>query len=130
MKKPTQDELDALAFTVEAIGRTGAKNFEVGYLDETPPYGWYATAHYEGAKVFCDEQPDPIAATMGLYAILAAGATCVKCERTVALNHKVGLIDSARMHNSQFMARPADPNGDYCVRGLDDKGWSGCGRQA
>lgn len=118
----------AVQHTAMAIGRTGATTLEIGFLDDEPPHRWYATAQYQGAKVSCDNQPDPLAALIGLYAMLAAGGQCTTCERPVALEHRDrGLIDGARMRSGAFETRgAAHARRSYCVRRLKADGWSPC----
>lgn len=121
---------DMVAHTVEAIGRTGAVSLEIGWLDDTPPHRWYATAQYRGAKVSCDNQPDIVAAVLGLYAMLAAGGECTGCGHIIALDQGVeGLKDGARMRRGVFETHRADPAGDYCVRRLELDGWTTCDRR-
>ena len=126
----TARDLDALQHTVSAVGRTGAAGLEIGYLDDDPPHRWYATAQYEGAKVSCDNQHDPLAAVLGLYAMLAAGGQCTTCHRTVVLEHGHGLVAGARMEQGVFETRMATrARRNYCVRRLRRDGWPPC-RQA
>lgn len=118
------DELDAITTTIEAVGRTGARAMEVGHVDDDPPARWFASAFYQGKRVSCDNQPNPLAAVIGLYAILAAGGLCIHCERTIALEHgEVGLVDGARMSGGVFQSRraEAEPRA-YCVRRIG-AGW-------
>ena len=120
-------ELRQFEHTTVAIGRTGASSLEVGYLDDDPPHRWYATAQYDGAKMSCDGQHDPLAAVLGLYAMLAAGGQCTTCGRTVALDHARGLIDGARMRAGVFESHLAGhARRNYCVRRLKVTGWSAC----
>lgn len=123
-------DLAALTHTVHAIGRTGARSFEVGFLDDDPPHRWWAAATFRDTRVTCDNQDEPLQAVLGLYAIIAAGGTCTTCGRTVALDHAdVGLVDGARMHDEVFQARVTDvPCERLCVRRLHPDGWTGCER--
>lgn len=125
----TEEDGLILGYTSTAIGRTGATSLEIGYLDDDPPSRWYATAQYQGAKVSCENQDDPVGAMVGLYVMLAAGGTCTKCQRTIALDGgDQGLVDGGRMRQGVFQSRAADgPRSEYCVRWLDLDGWTGCG---
>lgn len=134
--KLSEEDGQILGYTSVAIGKTGAKSLEIGYLDDDPPSRWYATALYQGTKVTCDEQPDPVAAILGLYAMLAAGGQCTACGRTIALTYSeqpcpdeepVTLyVKRARMHGGVYQTlRTNNPDG-YCVRTLEPDGWVGC----
>lgn len=122
-----------LTHTVAAVGRTGARGIEIGHLEDgdvpIDQARWYATAQYRGAKVSCDEQTSPIAAVVGLYAMLAAGGTCVTCRRTVAIDHTdQGYTDGARMRHGRFQVhRISRPPAAYCIRRYDPTvGWTRC----
>lgn len=120
---------DVIAHTADAIGRTGAKALEIGFLDDEPPHRWYATAMFRGVKVSCDNQPDPAGAVLGVYAMLAAGGTCAACGRMVAVEHgAAGLTDGARMVGGVFQTRRAmRARHRYCIRRYDG-GWPACGK--
>lgn len=124
----TEDDIRAMTLTLEAIGGTGAHQAEIGSNDEGAH--WYASATLQGARVSCELQRDPLAAVLGLYAMLVAGGLCLTCERNVALVHSdVGLIDGARMRDGVFETHvAADPRRFYCVRVLGPDGWSACRR--
>jgi len=77
---------DAFMAAADLVGRTGARHFEIGYLDDTPPHRWYAHAQYRGARITCENQPDPVAAAEGLARQLLTGAQCQHCGRLVTLN--------------------------------------------
>ena len=128
MQATTQADLDVITHTVHAILRTGAGQFELGYLDEEPPHRWWATATYAGAKITCHRQDDPVKAVLGLYAMLAAGGDCAICDRTVVLHHSErGLVDGARMHHGVFQTRVAKGEPErYCIRRLELDGWTTC----
>ncbi len=82
---------DVLVATVGLVGRTGAKDFEIGYLNDEgePAYEqhgaqWWAKAQYRGARIMVDDHPGPIEACQALAERLLTGAKC-KCGRLVAL---------------------------------------------
>jgi hypothetical protein len=81
-------DTDALFAAVELVGRTGAKGLEVGYLHEDVPVdqaAWYATAQYQGAKVFVENHTGPVEAVEDLAAQLMEGGLCTNCNRQVSL---------------------------------------------
>lgn len=78
---------DVLAAAADLVGRTGAKNFEIGYLHDDVPAseaGWYATATFKGAKVIA-EGVGPTEVAAALAERLLTGARC-RCGRLVALS--------------------------------------------
>lgn len=73
-----------LIAAVDAIGRTGAREFEVGYLDETPDAArWWASALYQGTKVHEQDHSSPADAADALARRLLDGGLCTHCGRTV-----------------------------------------------
>lgn len=83
----TWDE-DALVAAVDLVGRTGARNFEVGYLHDDVPMadaGWYAHAQYQGARITEEDHRGPVEAAEALARRLLSGAKCARCGRLVAL---------------------------------------------
>jgi hypothetical protein len=83
------DDRARLVAATNAIGRSGAKEFEIGHLeDDSVPVAlarWYATAVYQGAKVTADEHASPIAAVEDLLRRILVGGGCVKCRRKITL---------------------------------------------
>jgi hypothetical protein len=83
-----QEHLDAIVACADLVGRSGGKDFEVGYLDETAAIEdarWYATASFLGAKVIIDEQPSGALACELLARKLLEGGQCVHCRRVVTV---------------------------------------------
>lgn len=68
----------------DLVGRAGARQFEIGYLNDDPPHAWYAHAMYRGARIQVENHDDPAAAAMALAEKLLTGAQC-RCGRLVAL---------------------------------------------
>lgn len=80
--------LDPVLACADLVGRTGARQWELGYLHEDVPIeeaGWWCSAIYKGHKVIVMDQPHPVAAAMTLAARLLTGAKC-RCGRLVALS--------------------------------------------
>ena len=77
------DDFEMLA-AVELVQRSGATEFEVGYLDENPANPrWWAKAQYRGARLQVDEHRTPSAAADALAARILEGGTCTTCQLTV-----------------------------------------------
>ena len=132
MSTVSPEDLVLIVGTLNAIGRTGARQVEFGHLDDTEHVAdarWWATAQYRGAKVSCDGQDSPAAAVLGLYGMLVAGGTCTTCGRTVALRHTTdGLVDGARMRRGRYETRRIrKAPGAYCTRECVNGEWSNCG---
>lgn len=82
------DNRDRMLAASNAIGRSGAKELEIGHLEDGVPVAlarWYATARYQGAKVSADEHSSPIAAVEDLLRRILVGGGCVKCQRPITL---------------------------------------------
>jgi hypothetical protein len=79
---------DAAVAAVDLIGRTGAREVEVGYLHEDVPAedaGWHAHAKYRGARVGVEGMRGPVEAVEALARRLLTGAKC-RCGALVALS--------------------------------------------
>lgn len=85
---------DAVIACVDLVGRTGAKDFEIGYLrDEeseghpvpSSEAGWYAKCTWQGHKLVVDEQSGPSEAADGLSRRLLSGGLCTHCKKKVTL---------------------------------------------
>jgi hypothetical protein len=66
------------------VGRTGAGQFEMGYLNDEPPHHWFAHAMFQGARIQVQGHDGPAQAAMALAQKLLTGAKC-RCGRLVAL---------------------------------------------
>lgn len=76
-----RNEFNAVVACADLAGRTGAKSFNIGYLDDEAPYKWYAEALYKGARLFSDEYNNPNDAADALARRLLEGGTCTNCKR-------------------------------------------------
>lgn len=106
---------DALIATVDLIGRTGAKGFEIGYLHEGVPVeeaGWYAHAQYRGARITEENHRGPVEAAEALARQLLTGAMCNHCKKLVALSTTVPRPSTARCSTAPGgpSSRPAPPD--------------------
>lgn len=77
---------DALFAAADLVGRTGAKEFQLGYLNDEPPHQWYAYASYKGARISVDDCAGPIEAAEALARKLLTGGKCTKCGGLIALS--------------------------------------------
>lgn len=99
----TDFDEDALVAAVELVGRTGARKFEIGYLnDKDDPsfaeYGpqWWAHAEYRGQRIISENHAYPNDAADGLARRLLTGAKC-KCGKLVALSDRGATFLSGHM---------------------------------
>lgn len=90
-------DIDAVIACVDIVGRSGGRQFEIGWLrdaddpeyDERGP-GWYASALYKGARLIADEKETPDEAADALARKLLGGGQCTHCGRRVALSDTPG----------------------------------------
>ncbi len=72
----------------DLVGRTGATEFQIGYLHDVVPAdlaAWYAHAQYRGGRIFEENHPGPAEAAEALAQRLLTGARC-SCGKLVALS--------------------------------------------
>lgn len=84
---------DAVNACVDLIGRSGGKEFEIGYLDEDVPVEearWWAKAQYKGARVMVEDKTSPTEACEALVRKILVGGMCTGCEKTVTLTDDRG----------------------------------------
>lgn len=82
------DDGDRITAAVELIARTGARSFEVFYIDdpdlEASETLWTAQVVHRGSKVW-ETTTDPIDSTEQLAAKIVTGGMCVHCHRQTAI---------------------------------------------
>lgn len=83
---------DALIAGADLVGRTGAKEFQVGYLNDDPPHQWYAHARYKGARITEEGHKGPIEAVEALARRLLTGGKCTRCGGLIALSDAGAMI--------------------------------------
>jgi hypothetical protein len=86
MNRPEFDDA-ALIAAAKAVGRTGAKAFEIEHTDpEVGPVTWEARAIFEGRTIKSEgSHDDPVSATDALARQLLEGGLCIYCQRRVTL---------------------------------------------
>lgn len=77
---------DAMVAAVDVIGRTGAREFKVGFVNDEPPHNWYAHAQYRGTRVTVENKADPLEAAEALARQLLAGGQCTHCKKVITLS--------------------------------------------
>lgn len=78
---------DTIIACADLVGRSGAKDFQIGYLHDDVPVeeaGWYAHASYKGARLMAQDHRSPTSAALALSERLLRGAAC-RCGQPVTL---------------------------------------------
>lgn len=123
---PTLDE-DALLAAVELVGRSGATDFEVGYLDDNVPADearWWAKAQYRGARLQVENHRGPAEAAEALARRVLQGGQCTHCGGRI---HLGGAPRALRRHGRvcawkregrrwERGCRDRIPDGQYRIR--------------
>lgn len=99
-----QSDLDIVLACANLVGRSGGRNFQIGYLHDGVPMaeaGWYVHAQYQGHRM-TEEGPGPAQAAQALCLRILKGAKCL-CGKLVTLNpaggfayREVTLADGSR----------------------------------
>lgn len=76
---------DALIACADLVGRTGATEFQIGWLNDDPPHQWFAHAQFRGARIGVEDHAGPIEAADALCRRLLTCARC-RCGKLVALS--------------------------------------------
>lgn len=84
----TRLDEEALDAAIDLVGRTGARELQIGYLHEDVPVedaAWYAHAQLRGARVTVEQHRGPIEAAEALAERLLTGGQCTHCRGLIAL---------------------------------------------
>lgn len=88
--EPSSIDQDALDAALDLIGRTGAKQVELGFANEDAPTPeeaeWWASVTYKGAKISVDKRAGPVEAAEDLARKLMHGGMCTHCKRRITLS--------------------------------------------
>lgn len=86
---------DAMFAALDLIGRTGAREMQVGYLhDDVPPEkaDWWAHAQYRGARIVAEHHAGPVEALESLAERLLTGGKCTQCGKFTTLRDDGGIV--------------------------------------
>lgn len=83
---PRSEVEDATLAIADLCGRSGATEFEIGWLDDEPPHRWYASAKYRGARLTAEDPDDPSIAADGLALQILDGGMCTHCRKTTRIS--------------------------------------------
>lgn len=92
MIHPMLDE-DAMVAAVDLVARSGARGFEVGWMDDDVPVAladWWASASYRGAKITVEHHRGPVEAAEALARRVLTGGACAHCHQPVVLGSGEG----------------------------------------
>lgn len=99
---------DVILATADLVRRTGARQFEAGYLHDDVPIeeaGWYAAAILKGTKIIEENHRGPVEACEALARRILTGATC-RCGKLVALSDKGAVVyPGAQMMDGTTMTK-------------------------
>lgn len=88
MKVLPPHDVDRLVAAVDLVGRSGATNFELGWLDDDVPVEdarWWAKAQYRGARLTVEDHAGPVEAAEALACRILDGGTCTHCGGTTVI---------------------------------------------
>lgn len=102
-----------LLAAVELVGRSGARQLEIGWTDDEGPRPGecYASAFYRGARVTVEHQEDPASAVEALAFRLMDGGQCVHCGQAITVP---GFTYADGRPSCEFRRE-----GEHWVRGCD-----------
>lgn len=125
-----QNDRDRVIACADLVGRSGARQFQIGYLHEDVPMesaGWYAHAMFRGVRITAQDQSGPAQAAMALAEKVLTGAKC-RCGRLVALRPD-GAVAFRKTHmadGSEWTAAEAAKAGQCRWRLAGDKWEPSC----
>lgn len=91
----TDLDQDAVIAAADLVRRSGAQEFEIGYVHEDVPVEeacWYAQATYKGARLIVENHRGPVEAAEALARRLMTGAKCAHCGGLVALSDRGAVV--------------------------------------
>lgn len=77
---------DALNAAINLVQRSGAQSLEFGYLNDEPPFEWWAHAQYRGTRLTVEHHHGPVEAVEALARRILDGATCRRCGALIKLD--------------------------------------------
>jgi hypothetical protein len=121
----------------DLAGRTGAREFQVGYTHDDPanpgsPHpgnpGWYAHAQYRGTRLMVEGFREPAAACDALAARLLTGAQCQGCGKLVTLSRHGELAQDSTLVTGVTWTKEEQAAAGLCRWRLNGGRWAGsCG---
>jgi hypothetical protein len=125
----TEEDRQAIVACADLVGRSGARNFQIGYLHDDVPAelaGWYAHASYKGARISEENHPGPTQAAEALAVRLLTGGKC-RCGKLVALGRDGAMAyDASMADGSRWSVAEAAEAGQCLWERRGEKWWPGC----
>ena len=129
---------DRLVAAVDLIGRTGARELQVGHDADDPalpmeqqprPVRWWAGARWRGTRISEEGHPTPVEAAEALALKLLNGGRC-SCGK-VASSDPAGIMahDQTMADGSKWTTRQQAEAGVCTWRRVGPKWLPGCGQQ-
>jgi hypothetical protein len=72
---------------VGLLGRSGATETEIGYLEDEAPERWWARARYQGRQVITEDHAGPSFALFDLATQVVHRGRCRRCARKLSFPH-------------------------------------------
>ena len=122
-----QADRDKVVACADLVGRSGARQFQIGYLNDEPPHAWYAHAMFRGARIQAEGHDGPAQAAMALAVKILTGAKC-RCGRLVALRPSgaVAFRKTRMADGTEWSAAEAAKAGQCRWRLIGDKWEPSC----
>lgn len=125
---------DRLIAAVDLVGRSGAREFEAGYLHDDVPLeeaDWWASALYKGTKIQVEHEKSPIDAAEALAFRILTGSKCNHCQKLVALSDDgaFAFIDAHLIDGTEWKAKDVARLGQCRWRRVGDRWVRGCEQQ-
>lgn len=122
---------DALIAAADLVGRSGAKGFEIGYLNDDVPIDeadWYCHAQYQGTRIIAEHHPGPVEAAEALARRILEGGKCTRCGGLISLSGKGAVFypDAVMADGSRFTLQQAKAS-PQCRWSRQGRSWvAGC----
>lgn len=122
---------DRLIAAVDLVGRSGAREFEAGYLHDDVPIeqaDWWASALYRGTKIQVEHELSPVDAAEALAFRILTGSKCNHCHKLVALSDDgaFAFVNATLIDGTEWKAKDVARLGQCRWRRVGPKWIRGC----
>lgn len=121
---------DAIVACADLVGRSGATQFQIGYLHDGVPVeeaGWYAHAQLRGARITVENHSSPDEAADALSRRILTGGQCQHCRGLVALSDDGAMAFNSTLANGErWTIEQQRQAGQRRWRRLGDRWVRGC----
>lgn len=120
----------AIIAAADLVGRSGARNLEIGYLDDDVPAEqarWYAHAQYRGARITAEDHTSPAAAAEALAQQVLEGGRCTHCGGLVAMSRGGAIAHPGAMADGSVWTEQEIRAAGQCLWTREGRRWMrGC----